>query len=119
MNVEGQAILKDIVIRLVDDFEKIVFSKFLSVDFEEKMGVGGGYLPTNIYSHLKRGLELSIFDEMSSLPIFYDHWFNMITPAKNKTNKHASVIFLLAKNANFHIFVHRSLKTLQRGSMVS
>jgi hypothetical protein len=38
----------------------------------------------------------------------------MITPAKKTTtNKHASVIFLLAKNAKFHTFADRSLKLLQ------
>ena len=43
-----------------------------------------------------------------------------ITPGKKKkkqknkkTNKHASVICLLAKNTKFHIFVDRSLKLLQ------
>ena len=38
----------------------------------------------------------------------YDHPWE-----KNKTNKHASVICLLAKNAKFHIFVDRGLKLLQ------
>jgi hypothetical protein len=32
---------------------------------------------------------------------------------KTTPNKHASVFFLLAKNAKFHIFVDRSLKPLQ------
>jgi len=42
----------------------------------------------------------------------YDH------PWEKTTNKHASVICLLAKNTKFHVFVERSLKLLQLGSLI-
>ena len=51
---------------------------------------------------------------MSPFATFQDHWVDTITPGKNnkkttkKTNKHASVICLLAKNAKFYIFVDRT-----------
>jgi hypothetical protein len=63
--------------------------------------------------HLKRALELLISVRMSPPTIFYDYWVDTITPGEKKTNKHASVIFLLAKNIKFHIFADRSLKPLQ------
>ena len=78
------------------------------------MSLGGGLVALQFFGHLKRELELFVFVKMSPLPTFRAHWVYTITPEKKKkTNKHASVIFLLAKNAKFHIFVDRSLKPLQ------
>ena len=37
---------------------------------------------------------------------------------EKKTNKHASVICLLAKNTEFHIFVDRILELVQEGSLI-
>ena len=55
-----------------------------------------------IFWSLKRVLELLISVRMNPFTTFYVHWVDVITPGeKNKekktTNKHASVIFLLAK----------------------
>ena len=58
-------------------------------------------LPPNFFGHLKSALQLFISIRMFSLPIFLDHWIDTITLWKKKTNKHASVIFLLAKIENF------------------
>ena len=72
-------------------------------------------MPSNFLGHLKRALKLFISVRMSPLAKFLDPWVDTITPGKKKkkTNKHASVICLLAKNTKFHIFVDRSLKLLQ------
>ena len=75
-------------------------------------------MPSNFFGHLKRALELFISVRMSPLATFWDSWVDTITPGgKNKTNKqtnkHASVICLLAKNTKFYIFVDKSLKLLQ------
>ena len=51
-------------------------------------------MPSSIFGHLKRALELSISTRMRPLPIVLNHWVDTITPEK-KTNKHVSVIFLL------------------------
>ena len=83
------------------------------------MSVGGGLGTLQFFGDLKRVLELLIPVRMSPSEIFKDHWVDTITPGKKKqqknerTNKHASVICLLAKNTNFHIFVDRSLKLLK------
>jgi len=44
----------------------------------------------------------------------------MITPGKKSTkaNKHSSLIFLLAKDIKFFIFVDRSLKPLRQGVLI-
>ena len=39
-------------------------------------------------------------------------------PWKKTTNKHASVICLLAQNAKFHIFIDWGLKLLRQGSLI-
>ena len=73
-------------------------------------------MPSNFFGHLKRALELFISIRMSPLATFKDHLVVTMTPGKKqkkKTNKHAPVIGLLAKNTKFHIFVDRSLKFLQ------
>ena len=82
-------------------------------------------MPSNFFGHLKRALELFISVRMSPLATFSDHLVDTMTPGekkqktkKKKTNKHAPVICLLAKNAKFHIFVDRSLKLLQYGSLI-
>ena len=75
------------------------------------MSVGGGLGALQLFGHLKRALELLISVRMSPFrdilgPLRrYDHpW------GKEKKNKHASVICLLAKNAKFHIFVDKGLQ---------
>ena len=47
----------------------------------------------------------------------YDDPWEKLKEKKKQTNKHAPVICLLAKNTKFHIFVDRSLKILQQGSL--
>ena len=73
-------------------------------------------MPSNFFGHLKKALELFISVRMSPLEILgqlgrYDHPWEK--KQNKKTNKHASVICLLAKNTKFQIFVDRSLKLLQ------
>jgi hypothetical protein len=55
-----------------------------------------------------------LFDNISFSSVGnYHPWEKNITPGEKKQkNKHASVIFLLAKNTKFHIFAGRSLKPL-------
>ena len=96
---------------------KMAISEFWSGDFGEKMSVGGGLGALQFFWSLERVLELLISVRMSHFATFWDHWFDTITPEKKQnkktTNKRASVICLLAKNAIFHIFVDRGLKLLQ------
>ena len=76
-------------------------------------------MPSNFYGGLKGTLELLISVRMSPLATFYDYWVDTIIPAKKQqkankqTNKHASVICLVAKSTKFYIFVDMSLKLLQ------
>ena len=49
---------------------KMANSKFWSVDFEEKMSMGGGLGALQIFGHLKRALELFISVRMSPLATF-------------------------------------------------
>ena len=42
-------------------------------------------MPSVILSHLKMALELLTSDQVSPFPIFYDHWFDSITPAYQET----------------------------------
>ena len=72
---------------------------------------------SNFFGHLKRALELIISVRMSPfcdilgpLSRYDDPWGKK---QNKKTNKHASVICLPAKNVKFHIFVDRGLKLLQ------
>ena len=94
---------------------KMAISKFLSGDFGKKMSMGGGLVALHFFWSLKKGTRT--FNFRSNEPSHdilgplgrYDHPWGK----EKKTNKHASVIFLLAKNGKFHIFVDRSLKPLQ------
>ena len=73
------------------------------------MSVGGGLGALQFFGHLKRALGLLIYVKMSPLATFYDHSVDTSLGRKTnkkKTNKHASVICLQAKNAKFHIFVY-------------
>ena len=73
-------------------------------------------MPSNFVGHLKRALELFISVRMSPLATLQDHLVDTMTPGKKKqkkkqkTNKHAPVICLLAKNTKFHIFVDWTLE---------
>ena len=74
-------------------------------------------MPSNFFGHLKRALELFISvrmmtscDILGPLGRYDDPWKKK---KKQKTNKHAPVICLMAKNTKFHIFVDKSLKLLQ------
>ena len=48
----------------------MAISKFLSIDFGEKMSVGGGLGALQFFGHLKRALELFISVKMSPLATF-------------------------------------------------
>ena len=74
-----------IVIRFLDYAEQNDILKFLSVDFGKKSAWKGAWLPSNIFGHLKRALELLISDQMSPQLILWDNGLNTITPCKKKT----------------------------------
>ena len=83
------------------------------------MSVGGGLGALRIFRPLKKGT--GTFHFRSNEPYHkilrplgrYDHPWEKEKKQKKKTNKHASVICLLAKNTKFHIFVDRSLEHVQ------
>ena len=98
---------------------KMAISKFWSVDFGKNTSVGGGLDALQFFWSLKKGTRTFHFrlnepshDILGRLG-WYDHPWEKNNKKNKKTNKHASVICLLAKNAKFHIFVDRSLKLLQ------
>ena len=87
------------------------------------MSVGGGLGALHFFGHLKRALELLVSVRKPSRDILgplsrYDHPWEKNGKTNKKTNQHTSVICLLAKNVKFHIFVDRSLKLLQYGSLI-
>ena len=93
---------------------KMAISKFWSGDFGKIISVGGGLGALHFFRSLKRALELSISVRMSLSRHSRTTGSIRSPQGKNKqTNKHASVIYLLAKNTKFHIFVDGSLKLLQ------
>ena len=97
---------------------KMAISKFWSGDFGKKKSVGEGLVALHFFKSLKKGTRTFNFrSNESSYNILgplgqYDYPLGKEKKRKRK-NKHASVIFLLAKNWKFHIFVDRSLKPLQ------
>ena len=75
-------------------------------------------MPFNLYGHLIKALEFLYF--RSNVPSHdvlgqlgrYDHpWVKKKIKTEKQTNKHASVIFFLAKNTKFHVFADRSFET--------
>jgi len=48
----------------------------------------------------------------------HDHSWEKNNKETKQTNEHASMIFFLTKNTNVRIFVGKSLKLLQQGSMI-
>ena len=91
---------------------KMAISEFWSDNFEQKMSVGGGLGALQFFGLLKKGTRTFHFRSIEpSRRILgplgrYDYpWEKEKKKNKNKqTNKHASVICLLAKNTKFHIF---------------
>ena len=80
---------------------------------------GEGKLPSNLFGYFIRALELLISNRISPFPIIQVYWFDTITPWENKqkitTNKHVSVIFLLAKKYKISHFCRRELGTTTTG----
>ena len=92
----------------------MAISEFWSGDFEEKMSVEGslGALPFLSFWKGTRTFNFS-YNEPSHKILGPLGWYN--PPGKNnnkKTNKHTSVICLVAKNTKFHIFVDKSMELL-------
>ena len=54
-------------------------------------------MPSDLFSHSKRALELFYFVRISSLTIFQDHWFDTITLGKKKTSKFTSIVILMSR----------------------
>ena len=106
---------------------KMAISKFSSDDFGKKMSVGRDLGALQFFWSLKKGTRTFHFrsNEPSRKILgplgWYDHpWEKEKKKKTNKqTNKHASVICLLAKNTKFYIFVDKSLELLQYGSLIS
>ena len=80
------------------------------------MSVGGGLSALQFFWSLKNGIRTFSFrynepsrDILGPLGRYGHPW----EKKKQQTNKHASVVCLLAKNTKFHIFVDRNLKLLQ------
>ena len=91
----------------------MAISKFLSDDFGEKIGVGGGAVALQSFWSLKKGTKTFNFHSNAPSPDLLGSLFQYDQPWEEETNKRASVICFLAKIAKFHIFVYRSLKLLQ------
>ena len=62
--------------------KNMAISKFWSGYFVEEMSAGGGLVALQYFWSLKKALELLIFNQMSPLSIFYNHWFDMVTHGK-------------------------------------
>ena len=75
-------------------------------------------MPSNFFGLDTRTLELLISVRMKLTRQSRSNGSIRLPLGKKQTNKHASVICLVAKNAKFHIFVYRSLKLLLKGSLI-
>ena len=98
---------------------KMAISEFWS-DYFGKMRVGGSLGALWFFWSLKKDARTFHFrlNEPSRKILGpldrYDHpWEKEKNKKQKKTNKHASVICLLAKNTKLHIFVDRNLELVQ------
>ena len=102
---------------------KMAISEFWSDYFGKKMSLGGGLGALRFFWSLKKGTRTFHFrsNEPSRKILgplgWYDHPWEK-EKKNEQTNKHASVICLLAKNTKFHIFVDRILELVQCGSLI-
>ena len=80
------------------------------------MSMGGALITPHIFWSLKKRTRTYGFNSNEPSPDLleplgrYDHPWGK----ENRENKHASVIFLLAKNTEFHIFADRSKNVADR-----
>ena len=91
----------------------------------EKQAQEGGQLPSNIFRHLKRTLELLICVKISPIATFQNHWIDTLIPGKKKTNKQINKYTRIRdlssgkkKRYKLHIFADMSLKLPQQGSLI-
>ena len=99
---------------------KMGISSFLSGNFWEKRGVGGGKAAIQYFCSFKRALVRLVFDKISVFLIFLGLQVQYECSWKTKQNIHASVILILTKKeTKFYFFVWLSLKPPYWGPLIS
>ena len=97
----GVMISPKAVIQPFNYAEQNGYLKILIGQFWEKIAWEEAYLPSNIFGHLKRELELLISVQMSLVLDIFGSMDRYDSPLKTTTtNKPTSVIFFLAKKQN-------------------